>query len=117
VLEESEEELEMVSELVLEVVPEEVPVERAMIVVHAGAPSLPHGAAELSSPTHHVAAATDATASVVGEPKVVMGHPTFYVLDDIPLHEVVSTAHRALSQAQIVLRQEDKDLTDKRRRL
>jgi hypothetical protein len=85
-----------------------------MIVVHAAAPSLPHGAAEASSPATHTAAATDATASVVGELEVVMGHPTFHVPDDIPLNEAVSTAHRALSQAQCVLCQEDDDLIDER---
>jgi hypothetical protein len=49
--------------------------------------------------------------------EVIMGHPTFYAPDDIPLDEVVSMAHRALSQVQHVLRWEDKGLTDEHRRL
>jgi hypothetical protein len=35
---------------------------------------------------------------------VVLGHPTPYAPDDIPLGEAMSTAHRALSQVQRVLR-------------
>jgi hypothetical protein len=42
-----------------------------------------------------------------------MLHPTSYALDDIPLEEAVSTAHRALSKVQRVLRWEDEGLTDK----
>jgi hypothetical protein len=113
VLEESEEEPEMVSELI----PEVVPVEGVMTIVHPVTPSSPHGAAEASSLTPHVAIATDAAAGVVGELEVVMEHPTFHALDDIPLDEAVSMAHRALSQAQRVLCREDKDLIDERRRL
>jgi hypothetical protein len=114
VLDESEEEPEMVSEPVPEVVPEEVPVEGVMIVAHGAAPP-PHGAVEASSPAPCTAAA--AAACVVGEPEVVMGHPTFHVLDDIPLDKAVSAALMALSQAQRVLRREDEDLVDERRRL
>jgi hypothetical protein len=98
-LEESEEEPEMVLELVPEVVPEEVPVAGAMIVVHAAAPSLPHGAAEASSPAPCAAVALDISADVVGEPEMVMGQPAFHAPDDNPLDEVVSMAHRALSHA------------------
>jgi hypothetical protein len=68
-----------------------------MIITHVVAPSLPHGAAEASSPAHRIAIAMDVTTGVVGEPEMVMGHPTFHALDDIPLDEVVSTVHRALS--------------------
>jgi hypothetical protein len=42
-------------------------------------------------------------------------HPTFHASDDIPLDVAMSMAHMALSQAQHVLRWEDKDLTDKHR--
>jgi hypothetical protein len=41
------------------------------------------------------AAAVDATAYVMGELEVVMGHPTFHALDDIPLDEAMSMAHKA----------------------
>jgi hypothetical protein len=34
---------------------------------------------------------------VVG-PEVILGHPTLYVPDDIPLDEALSMSHRALSQ-------------------
>jgi hypothetical protein len=116
VLEESKEEPEMVSEQVLEVVLEVVPMEGVMIIAHAVVPP-PHGAAEASSPASRAAAATNSIASVVGEQEVVMEHPTFHALDNIPLDEAVSMAHRALSQAQHVLRQEDEDLADDCRRL
>jgi hypothetical protein len=49
------------------------------------------------------------------ESEVIMGHPTFYAPDGIPLDEVMSMAHRALSQAQRVLRWEDEGLIDERR--
>jgi hypothetical protein len=48
---------------------------------------------------------------------VVMGHPTCHAPGDISLDGVVSSALRALSQVQRVLRREDGDLTDERRRL
>jgi hypothetical protein len=47
--------------------------------------------------------------------EVVLGHPTPYAPDDIPLGEAMSTAHRALSQVQRVLRREGEDLADERR--
>jgi hypothetical protein len=53
----------------------------------------------------------------VGEPEVVMGHPTCHAPGDISLDGAVSTALRALSQVQRVLRREDGDLADERRRL
>jgi hypothetical protein len=93
VFKESEEVPEMLSELAPEVVLDEVPMEGAMIVMHVVGPSLPHGATEASSPAPHIAASVGATSSVVGEPEVVMGHPTFHVLDDIPLDEAVSMTH------------------------
>jgi hypothetical protein len=111
-LEESKEEPEMVSEPI----PEVVLVEGATIVTQAATPP-PHGAAEASSLAPHAATAVDVAAGVVGEPEVVMGHPTSHASDDIPLNEAVSMAHRALSQAQRVLRREDEDLADERRRL
>jgi hypothetical protein len=46
-----------------------------------------------------------------------MGHPTYHAPGDISLDGAVSMALRALSQVQRVLRQEDGDLTDERRRL
>jgi hypothetical protein len=80
---ESEKEPEMASEPVPEVVPEEVPVEGVLIIAHAAAPSLPHGAAEASSPAPRAAAVVDAVASVAVEPEVIVGHPTFYAPDNI----------------------------------
>jgi hypothetical protein len=113
-LEESEEELEMAPEPVPEVVLEEVPVEGAMIVTHVATPSPPHGAAVASLLEPHVAtAAGDAPDAMVG-PEVILGHPTSYAPDDIPLEEAVSTAHGALSQVQCVLRREDEGLVDER---
>jgi hypothetical protein len=44
-----------------------------------------------------------------------MGHPTCHAPGDISLDGAVSTALRALSQVQRVLRREDGDLTDERR--
>jgi hypothetical protein len=49
--------------------------------------------------------------------EVILGHPTLYATDDIPLDEAVSTAHRALSQMQLLLRQEGEGLADERQRL
>jgi hypothetical protein len=113
VLEELEEEPDMASGPV----PEEVPVEGAMIVAHAASPSPLHGAATASSPAPRAAAATGIAVGVAVRPEVIMGHPTFYVSDDISLDEAVSTAHRALSQVQRVLRREDEGLTNESRRL
>jgi hypothetical protein len=117
VLEELKEEPEMTPEPVPEVVPEEVPVEGAMIIVHTVAPSPPHGAAAASSSAPRVATVAGTTTSVAVGLEVIMGHPTFYAPDDIPLDEAVSMAHRALSQVQHVLRWEDEGLTDEHRRL
>jgi hypothetical protein len=80
VLEEPQEEPEMF----LELVPKGVTVEGVMIITHVVAPSLPHDATEVPSLTCRTAAAADATISFVGELEVVMGHPTFHALDDIP---------------------------------
>jgi hypothetical protein len=112
VLEESEEEPEMAPELVPEVEPQEVPVEGAMIATRTAAPSPPRGASEASSPAPHVAAVAGATADAAVGPEVILGHSTLYTPDDIPLDEVVSTAHRALSQVQRLLCREDEGLTD-----
>jgi hypothetical protein len=49
--------------------------------------------------------------------EVVLGHPTPYVPNNIPLGEAVSTTHRALSQVQRVLHREGEDLADERHRL
>jgi hypothetical protein len=113
VLEELEEEPDMASRPV----PEEVPVEGAMIVAHAASPSPPHGAATASSPAPRAATAIGIAVGVAVRPEVIMGHPTFYVSDDISLDEAVSTAHRALSQVQRVLHREDEGLTNESRRL
>jgi hypothetical protein len=46
-----------------------------------------------------------------------MGHTTFHVSGDASLDEAVSTTSWALSQVKRVLRWEDGDLIDERRRL
>jgi hypothetical protein len=115
VLVESEVELEVAPELVPEVVLKEIPMEGAMIAASATTPSPSRGASALSPPAPRIAAAVG-VASVTGL-EVVLGHPTPYAPDDIPLGEAVSTAHRALSQVQRVLCREGGDLTDERRRL
>jgi uncharacterized protein (DUF3084 family) len=53
----------------------------------------------------------------VGEPEVVMGHPTCHAPGDISMNGAVSMALRALSQVQRVLRWEDGDLANERRHL
>jgi hypothetical protein len=95
-MEESEGEPEMALEPVPEVVLEEVPAEGAMIATCAVTPSPSHGAPVPSSLAPRVAAAVGATSGAGLE--VVLEHPTPYASDDIPLDEVVSTTHRALSQ-------------------
>jgi hypothetical protein len=110
--EESEEETEIVSEPVPEVVPEEVPVEGAMTVAHAAAPSPPHGAAAAASSAPRATVAAGAAVDVAVGPEVIMGRPTFYAPDDINLDEAMSTAHRAMSQVQRVLRREDEGLAN-----
>jgi hypothetical protein len=64
-----------------------------MVIAYTASPSLPHGAIEASSPAPRAAAAADATVSAVGEPKVVMGHPTFHAPGGVPLDEAVGMAH------------------------
>jgi hypothetical protein len=68
-------------------------------------------------PTSPLAAAADAGADAAGETEVVMGHPTYHAPGDVSLDGAVSTALRALSQVQRVLRREDGDLADERQRL
>jgi hypothetical protein len=53
-----------------------------------------------------------AGADAAGETEVVMGHPTYHAPGDVSLDGAVSTALRALSQVQRVLRREDGDLAD-----
>jgi hypothetical protein len=106
-----------VPEIVPSPSPEKILVEEATFVVRATVPSLPLAAAEASSSVPGTAAPADAAADAVGEPEVVMGHPTYHAPGDISLDGVVSTALRALSQVQRVLRREDGDLADERRRL
>jgi hypothetical protein len=115
VLVESEVEPEVAPELVPEVVLKEIPMEGAMIAASAVAPSPSHGASAPSPPVPRIAAAVGAASGTGLE--VVLGHPTPYAPDDIPLGEAVSTAHRALSQVQRVLCREGGDLTDERRHL
>jgi hypothetical protein len=83
-----------------------------MIVLHATAPSPPHGAAAASSLAPHAVVATGAAIGVAVGPEVIMGHPTFYATDDIPLDDSVSMAHKALSQVQRVIHREGEGLTD-----
>jgi hypothetical protein len=96
VLEDVMEEFEEEPRMALELVPEEVPVEGAMITMRAAAPSLSHDTPASFSPAPRIAAAKGAASGAVLE--VVLRHPTPYALDDIPLGETVSTAHRALTQ-------------------
>jgi hypothetical protein len=98
--------------------PVEVLAEEATpVVVRTAVPSPPLAAAVASSSALGTAAPADAAADAVGEPEVVMGHPTCHAPGDISLDGAVSTALRALSQVQRVLRREDGDLADERRRL
>jgi hypothetical protein len=104
-----------------EVVPSPLPVEvlaeEVMPVVCTAVPSSPLAAAAASSPVLGTAAAADAGADAAGETEVVMGHPTYHAPGDVSLDGDVSTALRALSQVQRVLRREDGDLADERQRL
>jgi hypothetical protein len=95
--------------------PEEVLAEEATPIVCTAVPSPPLAATEASSSALGTAAPTDAAADVVGEPEVVMGHPTCHAPGDISLDGAVSTALRAMSQVQRVLRREDGDLADEHR--
>jgi hypothetical protein len=97
--------------------PVEVLAEEVMPVVCTAVPSPPLAAAGASSSALGTAAPADAAADAVGEPEVVMGHPTCHAPGDISLDGAVSTALRALSQVQRVLCQEDGDLANERRRL
>jgi hypothetical protein len=95
--------------------PVEVLAEEATPIVCTAVPSSPLAAAAASSSALGTAAPTDAAADAVGETEVVMGHPTYHAPCDIFLDGAVSTALRALSQVQRVLRREDGDLADERR--
>jgi hypothetical protein len=97
--------------------PVEVLAEEATPVVRSAAPSSPLAAATTSSSALGAAAPTDAAADAMEETEVVTGHPTYHAPGDISLDGAVSTALRALSQVQRVLRREDGDLTDERQRL
>jgi hypothetical protein len=97
--------------------PVEVLAEEATPVVCTVVPSSPLAAAAASSLALGTAAPADAATDAVGETEVVMGHPTYHAPGDISLDGAVSMALRALSQVQRVLRREDGDLTDERRRL
>jgi hypothetical protein len=102
-------------EVVLSPSPVEVLAEEATPVVCTAVPSSPLAAAAASSSALGTAAPADAAADAVGETEVVMGHPTYHAPGDISLDGAVSTALRALSQVQRVLRREDGDLADERR--
>jgi hypothetical protein len=97
--------------------PVEVLAEEATPVVRTAVPSSPLAAAAASLSVLGTAAPADAVVDAVGEPEVVIWHPTCHAPGDISLDGAVSTALRALSQVQRVLRREDGDLTDERRRL
>jgi hypothetical protein len=104
-------------EAVLSPSPVEVLAEEATPVVCTVVPSSPLAAAAASSLALGTVAPADAAADAVGETEVVMGHPTYHAPGDISLDGAMSTALRALSQVQRVLRWEDGDLADERRRL
>jgi hypothetical protein len=97
--------------------PVEVLAEGATPVVRTAVPSPPLPAAVASSSALGTAAPTDVAADAVGEPEVVMGHPTYHAPGDISMDGTVSMALRALSQVQRVLRREDGDLADEHRHL
>jgi hypothetical protein len=102
-------------EMVLSPSPVEVLAEEATSVMRTAVPSSPLAATAASPSALGTATPADAAADAVGEPEVVMGHPTSHAPGDIFLDGVVSTALRALSQVQCVLHREDGDLTDERR--
>jgi hypothetical protein len=97
--------------------PVEVLAEEATLVVRTGVPSPPLAAAVASSSVLGTAAPAHTAADAVGEPEVAMGHPTCHALGDLSLDGAVSMAFRALSQVQRVLRRQDGDVADERRRL
>jgi hypothetical protein len=77
---------------------------------HVVAPPPSHGARAPFSPAPRTA--TTAGAATGAGLEVVLGHPTPYTLDDIPLREAMRIAHRALSQVQCILHHEGEDLVD-----
>jgi hypothetical protein len=97
--------------------PVEVLAEEATPVVRTTVPSSPLAAAAASSSALGTAAPVDAAADAVEETEVVMGHHTYHAPGDISPDGAVSTALKALSQVQRVLRREDEDLADERQRL
>ncbi len=105
------------SEVVPSPSPVEVLAEEATPVVRSVAPSSPLAAAAASSSALGAAAPADAAADAAGETEVVMGHPTYHAPGNVSLDGAVSTALRALSQVQRVLRREDGDLADECQRL
>jgi hypothetical protein len=104
-------------EVALSPSPVEVLAEEATPVVRTAVPSSPLTAAVASSPALGTAAAADAGADAAGETEVVMGHPTYHAPGDVSLDGAISTALKALSQVQRVLRREDGDLADERQHL
>jgi hypothetical protein len=106
-----------VPEAVPSLSPDDVLAEEATPIERTVVPSSPLAAAATSSSALGAAAPADAVADAVGETEVVMGHPTYHSPGDISLEWAVSMALRALSQVQRVLRREDGDLADERRRL
>jgi hypothetical protein len=97
--------------------PVEVLAEEATPVMRTAVPSSPLATAAASPSALGTAAPADAAADAVGDLEVVMGHLACHAPGDISLDGAVSTALRALSQVQRVLRWEDGDLADERRRL
>jgi hypothetical protein len=95
--------------------PVEVLAEEATPVMRTAVPSSPLAAAVASPSMLGTAAPVDAATDAVGEPEVVMGHPTCHAPGNISLDGAVSTTLRPLSQVQRVLRREDGDLIDERR--
>jgi hypothetical protein len=115
-LEESEEEPEMALEPVPEVVPEEVLVEGAMITTRGGSFPIPWCTSGVLTDSLRSCCRGRCgwcCSGTRGGP----GASPLYTSDDIPPYEAMSTAHRALSQVQRVLRREGEGLADKRRHL
>jgi hypothetical protein len=77
--------------------PVEVLAEEVTPIVRIAAPSSPLATAAVSPSALGTAAPADAAADAVGEPEVVMGHPTCHAPCDISLDGAVSMALRALS--------------------
>jgi hypothetical protein len=53
-----------------------------------------------------VAASTDATTNIMGEPEVILGHPSLITPRNISLDEEMGMAHWAITQVQGVLHRE-----------